>query len=178
MVNKGRKERRVSTRVRGFELALLERSGLSNGEIVRYGIRKYFEENPMINEHAILTEISFLQDKNNEYSMKIEANELLIQKKLEELKDIRMEYGSVIYDRLIGGMYNLLLEFMDDERYSWEVRSDLSNFYSIRRDSISLLASRFHKTFDESVELFEKYLDSFDSEDALLLNLNDEKIRS
>ena len=89
MSKKGRRERRVSTRVHGWELALLERSGLSNGEIVRYGIRKYFEEHPISSEHAILTEISFLQDKNDEYALKIEANELLIQKRVEELMDIR-----------------------------------------------------------------------------------------
>lgn len=173
-----KRERRVSTRVNGWELVLLERSGLSNGEIVRYGIRKYFEEHPIGNEHSLLTEISFLQDKNKEYELKIEANELLIQEKIDELNMIRSEYEKVIYDRLIEGLHNLLLDFMDDEKYSWEIRSDLTNFYNLRRDSISNLAARYHKTYKEAIGLFEDYLDSFGNDDVSLLDKDKNEVRT
>ena len=173
-----KRERRVSTRVRGLELALLEQSKLSNGEIVRYGLRKYFDEHPIKNEHKILTEISFLQDENQEYELKIEANELLIQKRISELAELRNNHEKLVYDRLIMGMYDLLIDFMDDDRYTFEVRSDLNEFYSLYRDSISLLAMKFNKTNDEAIELFEQYLDSFDNEDSVLLNKDKVSFRS
>lgn len=168
MVHK-KHERRVSTRVSGFELNLLERSGLSNSQIVRYGIRKYFEEHPISYEHELVTEINFLQDKNKEYAMLIEANELLIHEKIEELSSIRKSYENLVYDGLISGMYDLLVEFMDDERYAWDFRSDLKNFYNVRRDSITILASRFMKSYDDAIILFEKYLDSFGNDDSILM---------
>ena len=65
-MGKYNRERRVSTRVRGLELNLLERSGLTNGQLVRYGLRKYYEEHPYSNEHMILTEVAFLSSGKDE----------------------------------------------------------------------------------------------------------------
>lgn len=156
------RERRVSTRVRGLELNLLETCGLTNGELVRYGLRKYLEEHPKSNEYMVLTEIAFLKDKIEEYQMLIEANSLLIQEKIEELKEIRKEDEKLLHAKRImitRKIYDEYLCFIDNEDLTEEFRSDLKNFYSYCRDPIYNISVSYGKTYEQGIEIFEEYLD-------------------
>lgn len=161
------RERRVSTRVRGLELNLLETCGLTNGELVRYGLRKYYEEHPKSDEYLILTEIAFLRDKIEEYQMMIEANGLLIQEKTKELNEIRQKELAIKTKNIVTKMYDEYLEFIDDDNLSDEFRSDLNNFYRYRYDGISIIAMRNGKTFDQVIGIFEDYLDKKFGDDVL-----------
>ena len=114
-LSKYSRERRVSTRVRGLELNLLETCGLTNAQLVRYGLRKYYEEHPKSNEYMVLTEIAFLRDKIEEYQMLIEANGLLIQEKIKELNTIRQNELSVKTKNIVTKMYDEYLNFIDDD---------------------------------------------------------------
>lgn len=154
------KERRVSTRVKGLELQLLEKSKLSNKDLVRYGLKKFLEERPFTAETQILAEIGFLQDKNYEYSLMIEANELLLKEKMLELEEIRANRSMVKYTMLVDEIYNAYLEFIDDDKYADEFRLNISNFYIVRRDAIEIAAMKSGKSFEEAIECFEFYMDS------------------
>ena len=155
------RERRVSTRVRGLELSLLESCGLTNAQLVRYGIRKYLEEHPKSNEYKVLTEIAFLRDKIEEYEMLIQANTLLIEEKIKELNQIRQNQSKIIdaKSRMVAlKMYDTYLWFSDNEDLTEEYRYDLKNFYSYCRASIDNISVRYGKSYDESIEIFEDYL--------------------
>lgn len=161
-MSKYSRERRVSTRVRGLELNLLETCGLTNSELVRYGLRKYLEEHPKSNEYMVLTEIAFLRDKIEEYEMLIEANSLLISKKLEELKHIRQEDERILHAKRVmitRKIYDTYLEFIDDESLTDEYRSDLKNFYIYRKDAIIRISESFGHSYEQGIEIFEDYLD-------------------
>ena len=167
-MGKYNRERRVSTRVRGLELNLLERSGLTNGQLVRYGLRKYYEEHPYSNEHMILTEVAFLRDKIEECQLQIEAFSLAIQEKMKELHEVRQSKEDAIYNYVVKNIWGMYLEFSDNESLSFEFRSDLNNFYSYREAGISIIAMDVHKSFDEVISIFEDYLEfKFGSEDIL-----------
>ena len=161
------KERRVSTRVRGLELQLLEKSKLSNKDLVRYALKKFFEERPISAETQILAEIGFLQDKNYEYGLMIEANELLLKEKMLELEEIRANRSMVRYTRLVDEIYTAYLEFIDDDSYTDDFRLDISNFYSVRRGAIDIAAMKAGKSFEEAIECFEFYMDSICDDEYL-----------
>ena len=170
-LSKYSRERRVSTRVRGLELSLLETCGLTNKELVRYGLRKYLEEHPKSNEYYVLTEIAFLRDKIEEYEMLIEANSLLIAEKLEELKEIRHEDEKILHAKRVmitRKIYDEYLRFIDDERLTEEYRFDLTNFYEDRKDAIEIISVRYGKTYEQGIEIFEEYLDEKFSDDSVL----------
>lgn len=161
------KEKRVSTRVRGLEANLLERSGLTNGQLVRYGLRKFYEEHPESNEHRILTEIDFLRDKIEEYEMHIEAASLLIQKKTKELHEVRQDREDKVYWYIVEKMYDEYLLFIDDDSLTDEFRYDLKNFYSYCRSPIHIIAMQTHKECKEVIKMFEDYLEFKFGDDAL-----------
>ena len=158
-MGKFHRERRVSTRVRGLELNLLERSGLTNAQLVRYGLRKYYEDHPYSNEHMILTEVAFLKDKIEECELQIESYSLAIQKKINELHEVRQSKEDAIYNYVVKNIWDEYLEFLDNESLSPEFRSDLKNFYSYCNDGISIIAMKVHKTKDDIIKIFEDYLE-------------------
>lgn len=175
-MGKYNRERRVSTRVKGLELNLLERSGLTNSQLVRYGLRKFFEEHPNSNEYIVLTEIAFLRDKIEEYEMLIEANKLLIEEKIDELKIIRHEDEKLLAAKRImitRKIYDRYLEFSEDNTLSDEFRSDLKNFYTYCRASIENIGMSYGKGYEESIEIFEDYLDEKFNDDYLVDNVVD-----
>ena len=167
------RQRRVSTRVRGLELNLLETCGLTYGELVRYGLKKYYEEHPKSNEHIIVTEIAFLRDKIEECELEIEATKLLIQDRLGELKEIKESKENSQYWYIVNNIYDTYLEFIDDESLSDEYRSDLNNFYINRRDKIEIIAMQAGHTFEQAINIFESYLDfKFGGEDMVDMELD------
>lgn len=153
------RERRINTRVKGLELQLLEQSGLSNGQVVRYGIKKYFEEAPLTVEAQVLTEISFLQDLILETELKLESYQSNLEKKLEEYREIQVDKDNRVYQYIVDNVYGYYLEFLDDDGLTDEFRSDLNNFYSYKRDAITIVGLHCNKSFDEVIVIFERYLD-------------------
>ncbi len=157
-----KRERRVSTRVNGLELNLLETCGLTNKELVRYALRKYLEEHPKSNEYKVLTEIAFLRDKMEEYQMLMDSTSLLIQSKTEELNEIRQR-NAMMRDKkdimIVRKIYDEYLDFLDDENLTEEFRSDLKNFYTYRYDAIYIISERYGKSYEQGVDIFEQYLD-------------------
>lgn len=154
-----KRERRINTRVSGLELQILEQSGLTNSQIVRYGIRKYYEEHPLSVEAQLLVEISFLQDKITEKENELDALKKEVQEKVDLYTGIR-DNRNVCKGRDVAlKVYDLYLDFVDDGDLTDDFRSDLNNFYSYCYDGISLVGLRHHMCFDDVVRVFEEYLD-------------------
>ena len=153
-----KRERQVCARVRGFECTLLDMCHLSNTQLVRYALRKYYEEHPMDSQAEVEAEISFLQDKITECELLIESYEASIQEKIQELSVVhkRIDYKNT---RLVMKMYDLYISFLEDDKY--EEYDSLEDFYTLYRDKISILGMRFSKTYPETIDLFEKYLENF-----------------
>ena len=154
-----KRERRINTRINGLELQILEQSGLTNSQIVRYGIRKYYEEHPLSVEAQLLVEIGFLQDKITEKENELDALKKEVQEKVSMYTEIRDTRDSVRGKEVAMKVYDLYLDFSDNTDLTDEFRSDLTNFYSYCYDGIALVGLKHNMGFDDVISVFEGYLE-------------------
>ena len=162
-VRKNTNEKVVSIRLSKTDLSdfykLTENSDTTPKDIFRVGLRKMMEEKRSPNEVKLLSTLKLLEDENWEYDMRVIANNHLMESIREKLDNFESNKIATRKRRIIEEMIKEHTDFMNDPRYTLDVRNDLNEFYIIRRDSIGIIAMYNGSKYEDAVEYYDEYFE-------------------
>ena len=158
-----KKGRVVSARIDDKDSEYLDACGLTDTEMVRYGIMRHRTDKGLSLEKQLLLKISLLRDKIEDCELKIDAYSLLIQKKVDELVGLRDEK----YYFIVNNVYEIYKEFLGNDSLSEEFRSDLLNFYDFESDRIESVAWKTKSDVSDVIRAFEEYVQFVEMRDSV-----------
>lgn len=162
-VRKNTNEKVVSIRLSKTDLSdfykLTENSSTTPKDIFRVGLRKMMEEKRSPNEVKLLSTLKLLEDENWEYDLRVVANNILMDSIREKLDDFESNKIATRKRKIVEEMINEHTDFMNDPRYTLDVRNDLNEFYIIRRNAIELIAMYNGSKYEDAVEYYDEYFE-------------------
>lgn len=159
-------EKQISARLKGFDFSDYNAYGVTGIDVFRYGMMNIKKDKASPQKVKLLSKINLIENRMIERELDNQADELLLEKLYQELEDID-GFTSEKQEQLIDAIEKEFNEFINDEKYDEDIRNDLSEFYSLKRSEISNRALKFGKTYDQAVELFDKYLADMEQKDVL-----------
>ena len=159
-------EKQVGARLKGFDFSDYDAYGVTGIDVFRYGMINIKKEHASPREVKLQSKIILVENRMMERELDQLADELLLEKLYKELKEVK-GFTKEKEQKLIKSIEKELYDFLEDERYSEDVRNDLNQFYTIRRDAISNKASYVGITYEKAIEIFDKYLEDMEQQDVL-----------
>lgn len=159
-------EKQLSARLKGFDFTDYDAYGVTGIDVFRYGMINIKKEHASPKEVKLKSQIMLVENRMLERELNQMADELLLKKLYEQLKDIK---GFTIekQEKLIELIQSEFDAFIEDKKLDEDVRMDLNQFYTIKRDAITIQASKFGRTYEQAIELFEKYLEDMEQNSVL-----------
>ena len=156
-------EKQVGARLTGFDFSDFDAHGVKGIDVFRYGMMNIKKEHASPKEVKLLSKIILVENRMAERELNQMADELLLKKLYEQLEDIK---GFTIekQEKLIKLLQKEFDVFIEDNKYE---DCDLSDFYTIKRDAITIHASKFDRTYEQAVELFDKYHEDMEQQSVL-----------
>ena len=168
--NKKRKfksnEKQLGARLKGFDFSDYDAYGVTGIDVFRYGMMNIKKEHASPQEVKILSKIILVENRMLERELNQQADELLLEKLYNELKNIK-GFSRDKEQKLIKAIEKEFNSFIENEKYDEDVRMDLNQFYTIKRDSIEVQAMYVGITYEKAVEVFDKYLEDMEQNSVL-----------
>lgn len=159
-------EKQVGARLKGFDFSDYDAYGVTGIDVFRYGMINIKKEHASPQEVKIQSKIILVENRMMERELDQMADELLLKKLYNDLKQVK-GFTKEKRDKLIKSIEKELNDFMNDKRYSEDVRMDLNQFYTIRRDAISNKAFYVGRTYEQAIEIFDKYMEEMEQNSVL-----------
>ena len=159
-------EKQLGARLKGFDFSDYDAYGVTGIDVFRYGMMNIKKEHASPQEVKILSKIILVENRMLERELNQQADELLLEKLYNELKDIK-GFSRDKEQKLIKAIEKEFNSFIENEKYDEDVRMDLNQFYTIKRDSIEVQAMYVGITYEKAVEVFDKYLEDMEQNSVL-----------
>ena len=163
---KANTEQRVNLRLTGIESTNFLMCGTGGTDVFRCGLYDEQRKVKPTKEIELKSKILHVQNKIIEHKLEVKANELLLNDLFNELKQVK-GFTETKRKKLIKSMKKEYFDFIDDERYA---ECDLSDFYYIKKDKISIYAMRCGIDYEYAVEVFDNYLEDEVAKQNILEN--------
>lgn len=163
---KTRNEKQVNLRLFGSDLSSFQACGTNPKDVFRCGLYGENRKKKSKEEIELLSKIFLVNNRIIDNQLKVDADKLL----LKELEKQYREFKGFSADKkhwLLSKIEDEFNDFIEDERYDEDVRMDLNQFYSIRRDAITNNATRVGRTYEQAIELFDEYLEEMEQQSIL-----------
>ena len=156
-----KKNVQVSARLSGFDLSDYQMLGVTGIDIFRCGLFNVNHSRCNPREVKLKSQIIKLENEILEHQMEIDSKKLLLEQLLKELEDVK-GFSDDKRVWLISSIEEEFHNFLEDDSYDEDVRNDLSEFYSIRRDIITINAMKVGKSYEDAISIFDEYLDGLE----------------
>ena len=163
---KTRHEKQVNIRLFGADLSSFQACGTNPKDVFRCGLYDENRKKQSQREIELKSQIFLVNNRIIDNQLRIQADMLLLKELQKELQEVK-GFSAEKRHWLISNIEKELNDFIEDERYDEDVRNDLNMFYSVRRDAISLKAIKVGKTYEQAVEIFDKYLAEIEQSSVL-----------
>lgn len=161
-----RHEKQISMRLFGTDLAVYQANNTKPKDVFRSGLYDENRKKKSPQQIKLLSEIFVVNNRIMENELKVRADKLL-------LNELRKEYNNIIgfneskRNQLIKAIKKEYYDFIEDEKYA---DCDLSDFYTIRRDAISISAMRVGIEYEDAIDVFDSYLEDEVAKQSILEN--------
>lgn len=159
-------EKQLSARLKGFDFSDYDAYGVTGVDVFRYGMINIKKEHASPKEVKLQSKIILVENRMMERELDQLADELLLDKLYKELESIK-GFTKEKEQKLIKAIEKEFNSFMNDERFSEDIKMDLNQFYNIKRDSITIQARYVGITYEKAVEIFDKYLEDMEQQSVL-----------
>lgn len=139
-------------------LKKLKNEGITGKDVFMCGLKTYIERIKSTERFKLESQIKLIESRMYERELDMVADGLLLEKLYSDLDKV-MVLSKEKEEKLISAIEKEFYEFMDDERYSEETRSDIGRFYDIRKDAIDIQAYYAGVSYEQAIEIFDDYLD-------------------
>jgi len=158
---KKRHEKQINIRLFGADLSNYQASGVKPKDVFRSGLYDENRKKKSPKEIELLSQIYLVNNRIMDNQLKIRADKLLLKELQKELKEIK-GFSATKRQWLLSKIEDEFNDFMEDERYSEDIRYDLKQFYSIKRSEITNRASKVGRTYEQAIELYDEYLEELE----------------
>lgn len=170
-------EKRLSARLKGFDFSDFETYDITGIDVFRFGLinlEKEKKSNPLaLKKMKLLSEIKLIKDRMHEREISQFADELLLEKLNEDLANIQ-GFSDEKRIKLIKAIEKIYYEFIDDKSIEKDIRTDLNQFYQIKRSDIDIFAMKVGIRYENAVIVFDEYLESMNEQSVVDDSIIDE----
>ena len=163
---KTRKEKQIHIRINGTDLSSYQACGTNPKNVFRSGLYDESRNKKSAREIELKSQIFLVNNRMEDYKLKLMADELLLKKLLKELRHVK-GFTENKRKQLIKSIKKEYFDFIEDEKYS---NCDLTDFYEIRKDAISIYAMRVGIDYEHAVDVFDSYLEDEVAKQSALEN--------
>ena len=156
-------EKQLSARLKGFDFTDFDAHAVSGIDVFRFGMINIKKQDISPREIKLQSKIILVENRMAERELDQMADELLLEKLYDELKEIK-GFTKSKEQKLIKEIQNEFNAFLEDKQYK---NCDLSDFYTIKRDSITIQATYVGISYEKAVEIFDKYLEDMEQQSIL-----------
>lgn len=153
---KTRHEKQINIRLFGADLSSFNSCETNPKDIFRSGLYNEDRKKQSKKEIKLKSQIHLLNNRIMDNQLRIEADKLLLTKLLYELNEVK-GFSEEKKKLLLAEIEKEFNDFIEDEKYAEDIRNDFNEFYTIKRDAITNKASKFGRTYEQAIELFDEY---------------------